>query len=65
MATPLHLANPLHCNGAALNTPRTPELEIDRKDCAARAGAGDYLLRAAARLACTVTIACLTAVMGR
>ena len=24
-----------------------------------------YLLRAATRLACTVTIACLTAVMGR
>ena len=31
----------------------------------ARAGVGDYLLRAAARLACTVTIACRTAVMGR
>lgn len=48
-----------------LSTHRAPELEIDRKDCAARAGAGDYLLRAAARLACTVTIACRTAVMGR
>ena len=44
---------------------RTPELEIDRKGCAARVGAGGYLLRAAMRLACTVTIACLTAVMGR
>lgn len=65
MATPLHLVNPLHCNGAALNTPRTPGAEIEWKGGAARAGGGDYLLRAAARLACTVTIACLTAVMGR
>ena len=36
MATPLHLANPLHCNGVAFNTPGTPELEIDWKGCAVR-----------------------------
>ena len=39
MATPLHLVNPLHCNGAAFNTPGTPELEIDWKGCAARGAA--------------------------
>jgi hypothetical protein len=39
MAAPLRQANPLHCNGAALNTPGTPELEIDWKGCAARGAA--------------------------
>jgi hypothetical protein len=39
MAAPLRQANPLHCNGAALNTPDTPGVEIDWKGCATRGAA--------------------------
>lgn len=39
--------------------------ETRARDGTARAVVGGYLLRVAARLDCTVTIACRTAVMGR
>ena len=32
---PLHLANPLHCNGVALDASGTPGAEIEWKGCAA------------------------------
>ncbi len=50
---------------AQLGAAGTLQVETDWKGQAARAGAGDYLLRVAARLDCTVIIACRTAVMGR
>lgn len=64
MATPLRLANPFHCNGG-LGAAGTLQVETDWKGQAARAGAGGYLFCAAARLDCTVIIACRTAVTGR
>jgi hypothetical protein len=38
MATPLHLANPLHCNGATPGAPGTPQVETDWKGQMARKG---------------------------
>jgi hypothetical protein len=38
MATPLHLANPLHCNGATPGAPGTPQVETDWKGQMTRKG---------------------------
>ena len=41
MATPLHVANPLHCNGATPDAPGTLQVETDRKGQAAHADVRD------------------------